>query len=305
MAYQPQGSESAFLDKFIRRQREIEDYKRRQGGDLEGAYQKVTGEPWPKGRSVKVKGGVPEMTKDRTVKSVLGKYVAGPAALGATAVFAPGALPAVGKAALGTVTGAGKSAIAGGVKSAVGGGVKSAIGKWGSRLAPILGAAASRRAQSQQAQEAANIARDRQALAAYETGLEAPSKRLATSVGASRIARGQPVTAQWGGPGAGLRGGVTRFTGGYNDPNLVAPETRALGEDIVHQQFLEGMGDQGGPPAPMPPTGGGFWDTALGAGSTITSLMGALSRDDAEQEAPADYGYPPPRSKDPWRNVRF
>lgn len=96
-----QGNEHEFVRNFQERMPEILAYKREHGGDLEGAYGAVTGVPWPAGRSVKLKDGQPEMTKDRTVKSVLGKYVAAPAAIGLTAAFAPGALPAVGKAMLG------------------------------------------------------------------------------------------------------------------------------------------------------------------------------------------------------------
>lgn len=88
-------TELDFMNRFAQHRDAIEQYKKQHGGDLEGAYQAVTGEPWPSGRSVKIHDGQPEMTKDRTVKSVLGKYVAAPAAIGATAIFAPAALPAI------------------------------------------------------------------------------------------------------------------------------------------------------------------------------------------------------------------
>jgi hypothetical protein len=88
MAYQlnsandAQGDEGRFLVQFNQNRPAIEAYKRQHGGSLEYAFLKVTGTPWPKGRSVKLSHGAPEMTKDRTVKSVLGKYVA-PIAAGA------------------------------------------------------------------------------------------------------------------------------------------------------------------------------------------------------------------------------
>lgn len=93
------GQEQLYMEVFNRLSPQIQQYKQQHGGDLEGAFGAVTGTPWPSGRSVKISHGVPEMTKDRTIKSVLGKYVALPAAIGATAMFAPAALPAIAHAA--------------------------------------------------------------------------------------------------------------------------------------------------------------------------------------------------------------
>lgn len=63
----------------------------------EGAYFKVTGREFLPGRSVKISGrGVPEMTKDRTVKSVLAKYVAPIGAGALTALTFGGAAPTLG-----------------------------------------------------------------------------------------------------------------------------------------------------------------------------------------------------------------
>lgn len=107
MAYQlnsakdSRGDEQLYMEVFNRLRPQIEAYKQQHGGDLEGAFGAVTGTPWPEGRSVKISHGVPEMTKDRTIGSVLGKFVAAPAAIAATSIFAPGALPAVGKGLLG------------------------------------------------------------------------------------------------------------------------------------------------------------------------------------------------------------
>ena len=94
------GDEQLYMELFNRMAPQIQAYKKQRGGDLEGAFKAVTGTPWPEGRSVKMSHGAPTMTKDRTVKSVLGKYVAIPAAVAATAAFAPGALPTLGKLAL-------------------------------------------------------------------------------------------------------------------------------------------------------------------------------------------------------------
>mgnify|MGYP001581377981 CR=1 FL=1 len=85
------GDEHTFVRRFEQNQGAILAYKQQHGGDLEGAYRAVTGESWPAGRSVKIRNGRAEMTKDRTVKSVLGKYVAPIAG----AVAAPFALPAL------------------------------------------------------------------------------------------------------------------------------------------------------------------------------------------------------------------
>lgn len=107
------GNEQLYMELFNRMAPQILAYKQQRGGDLEGAFKAVTGTPWPEGRSVKISHGAPEMTKDRTVKSVLGKYVAAPAAIGATAMFAPAALPALGHALGGAAMHGGGAALAG------------------------------------------------------------------------------------------------------------------------------------------------------------------------------------------------
>lgn len=120
------GNEDQFLATFTANQRAIEDYKRRNGGDYERAFQAVTGTPWPEGRSVKVKNGVPEMTKDRTVKSVLGKYVL-PIAAGVAAPYVYGAL-----AGGGAVAGGGAAATTG----STGGGLLPSTGMIGGSVLP-------------------------------------------------------------------------------------------------------------------------------------------------------------------------
>ena len=121
------------MEVFNRLRPQIEGYKRQFGGDLEGAFQKVTGTPWPQGRSVKISGGMPQMTKDRTFKSVLGKYIAAPAAIGLTAAFAPGALPAVGKALAGVAMKGGTGALIG--RTALGAAPGLMKGNWKGALA--------------------------------------------------------------------------------------------------------------------------------------------------------------------------
>lgn len=106
------GDEAQYVARFNANLPAITAYKRQHGGDWEGAYGAVIGHPWPAGRSVKVTNGRGEMTKDRTVKSVLGKYVA-PIAAGVAAPFALPALVGGGGAAAGAAgagTGAGTGA---------------------------------------------------------------------------------------------------------------------------------------------------------------------------------------------------
>ncbi len=94
------GNEHLYVADFERNRAAIEAYKRQRGGDYEGAYRAITGRQWPDGRSVKFSNGRVELTKDRTVKSVMGKYVL---PIGA-AVAAPFVLPAVFGGAAGGAT---------------------------------------------------------------------------------------------------------------------------------------------------------------------------------------------------------
>lgn len=149
------GNEQDFMDDFTRNQAAIEAHKRTRGGSYEDAYKAVTGKSWPKGRSVKVKDGRAEMTKDRTVKSVMGKYVlpAAAAALTGGAALGVGPLAGVFGGAAGGATGAG-STVAGLLPSSslavplytgptIGsaGGVSSAAAGGGGFLRGLLGGA--------------------------------------------------------------------------------------------------------------------------------------------------------------------
>ena len=112
----PGQTEADFMARFNKNRAAIENYKQMHGGDLEGAYQAVTKEPWPAGRSVKISHGVPEMTADRTTKSVLAKYVAPIGAGALTALTLGGAAPAL----AGMFGGGGGAAGAGGAATAAG-----------------------------------------------------------------------------------------------------------------------------------------------------------------------------------------
>lgn len=166
-----QGDEQLFLDAFNQNLPAIAAYKQANGGDLEGAFRAVTGTPWPSGRSVKMKGSAGEMTKDRTVKSVLGKYVAPIAAGGLIALTAGGAAPAVA-----SMFGGGGGSVAGGIvpgmiansapsigglvaptATAAGGGLMSTVGKYAaSKAIPSLLSATGAGLSGQAKQDAAN-----------------------------------------------------------------------------------------------------------------------------------------------------
>ena len=143
MAYTPTGDENVYLNRFTQNRRAIEAYKARHGGDLEGAYQAIMGEPWPEGRSVKISHGRPELTKDRTFKSVLGKYVA-PAAAIAAAPFVGGAsLGFLGGGGAGVAGASGAAGTLGGAGFGLGAaGTAGALGAAGTLGAGAAGAAA-------------------------------------------------------------------------------------------------------------------------------------------------------------------
>lgn len=126
------GDEHLYVIEFNKRLPEIKAYMKARGVSAEKAFQGVTGKPWPEGRSVELKRGdsVGFMTKDRTIRSVLGK---GAIAAGA-GVGGYFAAPALASAASGGGGGAG--GVAGGASTAgagsgvgagsVGGGVLAA-----------------------------------------------------------------------------------------------------------------------------------------------------------------------------------
>lgn len=131
------GDEDQYVALATANAQKIYAYKAAHGGDFEHAFQAVTGKPWPEGRSLKMHDGQAEMTKDRTVKSVLGKYVLPAAA----AVIAPWALGAIGGAggttALGSMLPGAEGGVAAGAAGAgtgVGAGVGATAAATGSGL---------------------------------------------------------------------------------------------------------------------------------------------------------------------------
>lgn len=109
----------------------------------EAGFQAITGQPWPSGRSVNGSG---QMTKDRTVKSVLGKYVA-PIAAGVAAPFILPALLGGGAAGGAAAAGGGAGAAGAGAAGAgtlgavTGGGATGLLASSGIPLAYSAGAA--------------------------------------------------------------------------------------------------------------------------------------------------------------------
>jgi hypothetical protein len=113
-AVQTKGqTEQDFLDRFNMNLPAILAYKQAHGGDLEGAYGHVMSEPWPAGRSVKMGKHGPEMTKDRTVKRVLGEIALG-AGIAAGGYFAAPAIAGALGAGGGAAGATGAAATAGG-----------------------------------------------------------------------------------------------------------------------------------------------------------------------------------------------
>src|SRR6266571_9250542 len=110
MSYQPNPmnangvNEQEVLDDAKKNLTAIIAYSHVHNTDLEHAYTGVTGRPYPAGRSLKLTGNGFEMTKDRTVKSVLGKYVAPIAAGALTAGFGIPALVGAGSVEAGGAT---------------------------------------------------------------------------------------------------------------------------------------------------------------------------------------------------------
>lgn len=110
----------------------IAQIKQTTGSSWEDAYQRVTGQQWPKGQNIKINpDGSGMMTKDRGIMGAIGK------GLLTAAPFASAAIPGVGPIASAAI-----SAGAGAARGAMdGGGLKGAIlgGAWGGLTGPRPG----------------------------------------------------------------------------------------------------------------------------------------------------------------------
>ncbi len=279
MAYTPnsakdaRGDEHLFLQEFTARRAEIEASKRQHGGDLEAAFQRVTGKPWPAGRSVKISHGVPEMTKDRTVRSVLGKVVLPAAAAALTGGAALGVGPLAG--VLGGVGAAGAAGGAGGAGTAaaaapsllsrVGGFLAGNAGRIldvGRTAAGAAGAAATQR--NEEARLQAALYQTQVNLAKQQVDAARQAQQMA-------LARGQ-IAAQMGlaAPTLAVPGAVQGRTA-----TLTLPTLPTAGRDELRAQLRQEIPAFVPPPAPvnMP----GRMEQGLGAAALIAQLLGTAA----------------------------
>lgn len=193
---------------------------------------------------------------------------------GATSAAASAAAPAA------ATTAAGTTAAAAGT-----GGILSQIGTVGSALSPVLGGMAARGAQNNaltdqnnmeawRQGEAANLNRDKFAIAA-------PQARLGASTKASILSNYTPTKVNWGGPGSGLKGEIPTYSGGMSGAmGNLDPRTKDLASllmnDMLDQQKTQ-RGSTLSAPQPLPSQSSGL-DRAVGTGATITSILGALGK---------------------------
>jgi hypothetical protein len=208
-----------------------------------------------------------DVKKDKGLWSNWETYLQLGLGAGLGAVAAPGIAAALGgggggaapAAAAATGTGAGTTA-------ATTGGILGTAGKIASNVAPILGGAAQNQA------NARNLL-DQQNRSNFILNEQLPANRLRTSVAASKVKNFTPVTAQWGGPGSGLKGGIVNFSGGAANPNLIDPRTKQQADDVMHQELLNQINRVGPPPAQQESGG----EKLLGGLATGASLLGGLS----------------------------
>lgn len=188
----------------------------------------------------------------------------------------------------------------------MGGGILDKLGKAGKigqATAPILGSAAQSRANAKALQERNQLGRDNINLDAARSkessilnranldldqrkfGLAAPGQRLDTGVRGSMVSNAHNITVGSGGP-LTLPSGKTInpiHFGGMGPDDLLSPEARQLGDQVTHDMLLQQMGGDKFAPLPdvsfpgaTPPPKDTFTDKALGTGSTIGSILGAI-----------------------------
>lgn len=308
MGYTAQGDEQLFLDDFRQNQAAIEAAKRQFGGDLEGAYQRVTGKPWPAGRSVKLSGGVPTITKDRSAKSVLAK-VGQVAAIAAPIVAAPftggmslaaisaiGALSGAAGAKLGgagwrgTLAGAGLGAIPGLGIPGLGGAAKRAAGE-------TVAAAAKRALVNPQAvaRLAAPVLPGKAGQAAQVAAMFLPGARPAPTLGATAPST-ETLFAN------NLNRGMTGASRGPAAPLFGGSATTPSTANLFANNLSRGM-TGGNLQSFVAPSAGGVVPTVPKTGITTldklnlgmkgldyaTNLMGSRSQGKADQSAQAWY----------------
>lgn len=105
-------------------------------------------------------------------------------------------------------------------------------------LGSILGGASGGRQKQKNTEEELALRRDELEMQRYLAGLEAPGKRLRTAGRANMIKNYSPTKGTFGGPGSGSY----RVTGGYSNPDLIDPSFRALGADVLNDQYAQQTG---------------------------------------------------------------
>ena len=139
------------------------------------------------------------------------------------------AIPTAGMVAPG-VTGA----LAGGGSAAGLAGTAGTILKGAQALQPVLGGMADAGAKANQLRDSQIPAMSNAALARDKFNLEQPSTLMSQSVKASLLKNAAPVSAQWAGPGSGLRGQTVNFTGGVSDALKALPgDTSGMAQTIL------------------------------------------------------------------------
>lgn len=173
-------------------------------------------------------------------------------------------------------TGGGVGAGGGGTVAAVGGaGATSAgflnklrgAGDVAANLSPVLSNAAQSSAENQQLNNS-------QALANSYYRTQAPRARLATAARSSVMSNAQPVHANWGGPGSGLRGETVHYDNALG-PQYLNADARHVADTELSNTMQQSLRAQNGEDLPDPGATSTM-DKILGGASMATSLLGAF-----------------------------
>lgn len=144
-----------------------------------------------------------------------------------------------------------------------GSGILQGIGKAAQNLSPVLGGAAGSQAAGEETQAGID-------LRAQAQNAAVPGTRLHNALLASLASNAQPYTANWGGPGSGLKGQVVNFAGGPNLKNLPA-DVRSLAQSVMSDELNQQLA---GPIHPQ--IGSSTGDKVLGGAATGAGILGAL-----------------------------
>lgn len=142
-----------------------------------------------------------------------------------------------------------------------GGGTINTILDVAGKAAPILGGMAGARSAAKA--KAGDQQRD---LGTFN--MQAPRYRLGTA-GRAALGSAGPVTANWGGPGSGLRGQKVSFSGGASRV-AANPELKRLSDEVMMRELQAQLAGDKTLPEPN------FFDNLLGGAAAGTSLLGAF-----------------------------